>query len=709
MKMTRFLCLFLAISLLAPMAFPCAPSFPRGYVWQESGERIFELPRMSFHHELIKILDPPKPNPAKPGNLWNHTLESDVADLRAALTNRGWTAERVDAVSNSYRTMRVAMKKHFDMSEDDTRFGKRGTISTRWIPPSARVPPGAPTPFKFEPYAILLAELPEEFVLYVQGAAAYRLENYEEAIALWSRILELGPVERQFRSTWASFMLAKATMKKNPLEAIPFFEQTRELATDGFKDTLDLATSSLGWQARVELDAADYISAMHYYAELAKSKNAKDQHLGRSSLNYVCTRLFMENLVGSEIVKDPLCRSALTTWVAARTPSSKWTKQWLEILRESGITESSERAGLLARIAYRNGDMETARQWVEHASESDVYALWVQTKLLLRAGKSDEAIEILSKLKDAFPQANGWYTYGQQYQVVPRNLVNGELGVLKLNRQDYVSALDAFVRGRLRSDAIYVAERILTLEELDTYIQEHAGDEVLKVLSPRTRGARPFSIDTLRYILARRLARAQEFEQARAYYPEYLQLDELFNSFLQVYSTSIDSGVPPEIRGKSMFDAAQLKRKYGRDLFGTSHVPGWTAAYVRNSTARHDSDWASDDEKERVSSHAPMPNKPYHYIYQAADMMWDAAELLPDNDPLTARALWYGGKWLEKRANWEQRYGPNRARYPNPPGSVPLDLSQADRFYKALVNRNRNLPYAQEADRLRWFPREPPE
>ncbi|HEY1082668.1 MAG TPA: hypothetical protein VGE29_10420 [Prosthecobacter sp.] len=32
------------------------------------------------------------------------------------------------------------------------------------------------------------------------------------------------------------------------------------------------------------------------------------------------------------------------------------------------------------------------------------------------------------------------------------------------------------------------------------------------------------------------------------------------------------------------------------------------------------------------------------------------------------------------------------------------DPQTADRFYKAMVRRNPNVPLAQEADKKRWFP-----
>jgi hypothetical protein len=106
--------------------------------------------------------------------------------------------------------------------------------------------------------------------------------------------------------------------------------------------------------------------------------------------------------------------------------------------------------------------------------------------------------------------------------------------------------------------------------------------------------------------------------------------------------------------------------------------------YEFSTEARTKSTWASDDERRRVAASAPVPDRRHHYRWRAADLLWKAAKFLPDNDERTARALWEGGRLLANR-----------------------DAAGADKFYKALVNRCRNLPIGQEADRLRWFPPRP--
>ncbi len=91
----------------------------------------------------------------------------------------------------------------------------------------------------------------------------------------------------------------------------------------------------------------------------------------------------------------------------------------------------------------------------------------------------------------------------------------------------------------------------------------------------------------------------------------------------------------------------------------------------------------STDEQKRLVQHSE-PRKRFHYKYFAADLAWEAAELMPNESEQTARVLCEAGWWLADR-----------------------DPKAADRFYKAMVRRCRSTPLGKQADQLRWFPRIP--
>ena len=97
--------------------------------------------------------------------------------------------------------------------------------------------------------------------------------------------------------------------------------------------------------------------------------------------------------------------------------------------------------------------------------------------------------------------------------------------------------------------------------------------------------------------------------------------------------------------------------------------------------SRGKSSLRSTDEIRRVQETIP-PDKKYHYRYIASELAWQAAEFMPNNSDRTARVLCIAGSWIKAH-----------------------DAKTADKFYKALVNRNRKTNLGKEADKLRWFPK----
>ena len=130
--------------------------------------------------------------------------------------------------------------------------------------------------------------------------------------------------------------------------------------------------------------------------------------------------------------------------------------------------------------------MELALRWVNRAGHTPT-AQWLQAKLLLRAGRVAQATEFRRsrQLVDSFPLDESTNdtppaeaTFASrtrpfptipEYETVPAaRYIRGELGALRLSRREYTQSLDLLLRGNFRSDAAYVADRVLTTEELKT-------------------------------------------------------------------------------------------------------------------------------------------------------------------------------------------------------------------------------------------------
>jgi hypothetical protein len=272
----------------------------------------------------------------------------------------------------------------------------------------------------------------------------------------------------------------------------------------------------------------------------------------------------------------------------------------------------------------------------------------------------------------------------------------GEIGVLRLARRDYVQSLDALLRAGFWDDAAYVAERVLTVDELLAYVQREWNGEVSEE-PPQTEtdpdrvihDISPSSLQRkIRYLLGRRLTRLGRTREAGQFFPAEWQAQ--FQTFVQALDAGWDEAKPNDVRARAFFTAAVIARTNGLELIGTEVSPDWNtygANYEGADSARFRTNEnlqilpASADEQQRAIQHGVDPDKRYHYRYHATALAWEAAKLMPDNSEETARVLCRAGTWLKYR-----------------------DPSTADLFYKALVRRCRATPLGKRADELRWFP-----
>ena len=218
--------------------------------------------------------------------------------------------------------------------------------------------------------------------------------------------------------------------------------------------------------------------------------------------------------------------------IAPKAPSrtkSRPGRAWLEAVEAAGVKDV-ESAAKLALAAYQNNDMALAWRWIKRAPNSPV-AQWLQAKLLLHDGKTAQAAALLASVAAAFPiEPPGTNRIASaQFKdllfippgdwtsdVVPApRQVLGELGVLRLARREYAQALDALLNAGFWMDAAYVAERVLTLDELKTYVDDYWPPGLRRSKWPRRRRNTAQSEvspallrEQIRYLLARRLMRS---------------------------------------------------------------------------------------------------------------------------------------------------------------------------------------------------------
>jgi hypothetical protein len=663
----NWLALCLGSAVFATPAGACGPFFPNQLLFNGTAA-VTWAPVASFDHEIRRILPAASVRaiaPADRQDVYDQSIQIDLADLKAEMEQLPAPTGHAAETLERYQAVRQALAgegKQRDRADEygTTRPALRNDLT---------VPQG----------------LPPQFAGYLHGLIAYSSRHMDEARTAWESVLQLPPEQRRRRSLWAEFMIGKSYLQEDPSKAIEAFHRVRELARSGQKDPLGLAAASLGWEARAELNQRHEAAAIGLYLQQCASGDPT----AIQSLAIACGRAFSESdpTQMKELARDPAAARVMTAYAIANgvwsrpSPKQPMVQRWLAAVESAGA-EKVIGAERLAWAAYQSGDMTAAQRWAAIAPEDAPIALWVKAKLLLRAGKVDAAAEVFARTIHAFPVDEKWESVPGTYEpegviggpgLLPAKRAAAELGVLELSRGNYVEALDRLLRAGWWIDAAYVAERVLTVDELIAYVDRNWPD------------AKPSPI---RHLLARRLTRVGRWKEARPYFPAELRpkLDE----YIAAIRAGHDEKLEAKERGRILWSAARIARRSGMELLGTELAPddaldGGTYTGVDMADARKKDKEKllapTHDELNRAAASAPQPDRRFHYRYIAIDHAWAAAELLPDGSDELAAVLCEAGSWIKDR-----------------------DPRGANRFYKALVTRCGNTELGRAAADKKWFP-----
>jgi hypothetical protein len=586
--------------------------------------------------------------------------------------------------------------------------------------------------------------LPEEFASefsdYHRGAYAYALgsEHWAEAKTHWEGLLKLPAGERQYRTIWATFMLGKMALKSGDPEAVKWFQQTRALAKEGFADSLGMAADSYGWEGRSEWKQGHPEKAAPLFlTQLALGDESAvvslkalipDRWPIEGMLNYGpesdATQAWTDEQTRAEETKtmlalkaaanDPLLRRLETAHILATeagiVPFSGGSEiahvnrcaRWLSVLKEAK-PDKVEDAEYVGWVAYTNGDYKGAAHWLELGRSESPASCWLAAKLQRRAGKLPDAVKSMAQ---AWQGINKLTPYtGWTWKPEPRDeehsyiyrgegddwsfeaSVSGDLGALHLARADFVQALDMFLKGELWNDAAFIAERVLTTDELTKYVDQLAA-------------AAPVQ---LRDLLGRRLVREDRYEDAARYLtPPY---DKILQTYVKNLKDGANASLPNADRARAWFAAAWLARYDGMELMGTEVAPDvfvmdgdfeiTDLAKQRQSgkyqTVVYDEKGEktvtaplslkpSKQELQRLAKNKIVPDVRFHYRVIAGALALRAAALLADNSEELADVVNKAGLWVKER-----------------------DEKVADSYYLVLKKRGPQTTIGRAALEKRWF------
>jgi hypothetical protein len=756
----RFRLAFIFVATIATMkpAAGCGPEFPN-WLLAQGDQAVLVAPEANFAVELASM-DLGRPRfhaiPLKEKRDYDgQSAEAELADLRKALKQAGTTAAEIERICNEHEQQRQHLAEFLQGYE-------RWELSQPEITETSRLSYNEISATNAATLSVHVVDgLPAEFADYFEGFIAWHnpaLTSKEAARLAWERLLARPETERRYKSTWAAFMLGKFWAEEEPEKAVSRFKQVRELARQGYRDSLGLAAASIGLEAKVRLAQANYEEAIELYLD----QLATGDPTATNSLAFAaCAALGSSQESLSLLAKNRRTQKVITAYLISRSRNDSAyglkstgdespaietespTAVWLKAVEQAQITDVKS-AEAFALAAYRANAMGLASRWIARAKNSPI-AQWLQAKLLLREGKLEKAAALLAKVSQRFPiiheGTNAPAPLGRKdsliidsryssIQVSAERQVHGELGVLRLARGEYLQALDSLVNAGFWMDAAYVAERVLTADELKRYVdrfwhpvspeqtaaeRERFGVSEALVNSGACTFHRPQTVidaiahgsdlepersgvcdvcpallrEQIRYLLARRLTREMRGDEAREYFPNEWVVP--FDQLAANLRSGWDEALEPRERAEALFRAALITRTNGMELVGTEVSPDWhyhlgdyeegVTGPERATNVLADVVRPLKDELRRDPEHAADPNTRFHYRYQAASLAWEAAKLLPNNDDRTAYILWRGGTFLKYK-----------------------DPQCADVFYKALVRRNRKTALGAEADRKRWFP-----
>lgn len=694
----------------------CGPFFPDTVL--DHPQASLEVPPVSYLHELSAFAGTPVPDALGGFDLLEQ-IPLEIAELEELWSSQGVAEEEIAKRAEDYRVLRTGLLEFFVHQ------------STEW-PEYREKPPAPPVP-----QGRLDDRYPPDVADYVEAARLLAAGDKAAARELWREIVDRPAGEKRLRGAWSAWMLGRTAADKT--EAVHWYRRVLEEVRGGARDAIGLEAAANGWLATLdpEADLLESIRLSFRAYQLGQQRAAIDVRRGCRRILWSKDAELMAEAAADETVRQlvnlDLCATLdRSGWQPVESAVVDPVTLWSEAVEVYGPEEDPD-ASKIAWALYATGRFDQASDWVSRAAEDDSRASWLRAKLALREGRVDEAKRLLtisadeSRKRDEWEPGNPrlenyWSATAGDRRSAEQGRLLADLGVVALSRGDYREALDALLEGDYWADAAYVAERVLSADELRDYLRETAPEWSAETLrywggeEIETRwggtlsfkgGVDPVSLraadrhwdqhlsdrEILRYLLARRLAREWRFDDAREWMPAPLL--PLFDHYVALHRARRSGEYSGEVLANIAWRQARIHRRWGAELFGTEVAPDAGArgySFEITDIGKLRADWmgqevraipvVASEETKRVRAHS-LPEDlqhRFHYRYVAADLAWKAGSELPRNDPQLAALYNTAGHWLAAR-----------------------DPEAADRFYQAMVRRCPATEEGRRADEKRWF------
>ena len=674
MSSTRLGFFVLAIVASIGVALACGPNFP----WQlfdDRAETVSEPVGLNFAFEIKRLASAPadKLVAVEPDDSYSTRTDPEVIVAeREEARSGGWTS--ILPAGTTLSTDRLLAKLEAARRAEN---GKEALIAGEGLP-----------------VAVLD---------YIAGAIEFHAGRLDTATEYFEAIDRLSPALRRIRTVAAAYMLGRIQQLTGEFDAArKSFQTVRARAQAGAPDPMGLAVASLGEEARVDLvevglldvpwnvpasdiDDAKAKTLIGRAVRLYVEQSARGSKIALLSLREVAGLLAANGDALTRAIPDPLVRQLLVAYVVARDGQSLYDDsvagpqdKAVTAVINAVLTQPNPAAGddldRLAALAYQAARYDVAEKLT--ATTERPLGLWVRAKLALR--RNDRAAAV----RDWTAALNATVGGGNAAKLDDASEIRlrGETTVMTVTEGRYGESLRLLfpVARTYWGDVAYIAERVLTTDELKAFVDGLPPADTDKPSKPdEDYGMVTKPIASLRDLLARRLVRDGRLQESQPYFsatPTESAPDSPPPAVdARAYAEAIKAAQPTwpwqnVSRAEALFTAAMLARKRGMEIMGTegppdeaalggsfesgvgqiSPVPEQRGSQTDGATRPYDSkSLLGPDEERRFASSAPKPDVRFHYRLIASDHAITAADLLPQRSQAYAATLCWAARYAK--------------------------------------------------------------
>ena len=502
------------------------------------------------------------------------------------------------------------------------------------------------------------ATLPDLVRLYTGGAVLFNQGNIVAA-KTWFEQAVLQPKDARYEEyrLWSYYMLGRIASDDDSKGQM--FKKVRDMARAGTPDVLGLASATRGDEARVLWQTrSDVPGAVYDYVEMA----ADDSPVAWDSLRVVSEGIVdamgsdkaEERKQAQQWLQNKEVRTIVLTFLYSRPymhgsedPSAQRMVETLSTVFAGLPAQADNGISRMAAVAWLHGRYDLAERWAPKGD--DALGWWIRGKLAWRRGDAAGA-------RAAYDTAMARLQTAEATDL--RNDMNcrisGERALLATQDGKFVEAARLMKTGGLDNpyywwDMAYLADRILTVDELGAFVKETVPVAVATTPPPpvaaNTNNTDPYVLyRQLMDLYGRRLMRAGRVQEAEMAFntPEFRDLAHQYRLTLALAQGSKSSA---NVQAEHWFELARLTREHGMELFGYTLAPDLEdMGGMFPLTENHVS--LAPAEAERFAATQPRYNHRYHYRDLAVDDVDRAAALLPRHSQTYAATLCWGNLWV---------------------------------------------------------------